>query len=262
MIVVGIRQSAKASGGMQSRSEPSQNETVRRREHRQKQDSPKNVTNDGMLIVSRFRQVRNARASIENSVGLDPKITERIDSPLAKQDSPIVSISSRMVTFDDCPKYRTSRGSVKDITKSSLTAKYRLPLSISIRQFCDSGRLLPVIFSTEAGMQICFKNQQPRNAADAISRSRDPGSKVTASSAEMDQSYLSPIAKHCLSMNSTDAAMHIERNAIHGTNVPRSSGRICESASNSITATDAAVLKKSPVRTVRDAGITVIFVSE
>jgi hypothetical protein len=109
---------------MESNCEPRQNETVASDEQPSKQRSPRNATDDGISIASSCTQAQNARISIDDNLETDPNLTERIHSHTEKQYSPIVSISSGIVTSLAVPQYRTIERSFEFIMKSPFMWKY------------------------------------------------------------------------------------------------------------------------------------------
>jgi hypothetical protein len=140
--------------------------------------------------------------------------------------------------------------------------KCRLPFSTLIRKLGASGKLLPLIRSTEAGTQISLNELQPENANGAITLSLEPGSNVIDSSKERREWKLpgsERSTKQAEPRYSTDGGMQIDLTERYRLNTPVSSRRICEPGSNLTTSTCLAFASEGGVRTVRDAGMTSVI---
>jgi hypothetical protein len=94
----------KAPAGMDSNSEPGQNETDRSVVQSLKQPSPTNATDDGIVIVLTGTQSHDCRRANQYSIDIGGVPEGRIPSKATKQYSSIFSIHSGILTSDSLPQ--------------------------------------------------------------------------------------------------------------------------------------------------------------
>jgi hypothetical protein len=92
-----------APAGIEANFEPAQNETTSRQPHSAKHFSPRNATDDGILIRLSCWHAQNARLPIEDSRDNGPNFTDSIELRELRQKSSILSISSSIATSDALP---------------------------------------------------------------------------------------------------------------------------------------------------------------